>query len=68
MATTYTVISTQAYVYQDATRRVVEGYRVFFTYNPTGETYSVMVPNLVAGTIKSAIDAMVKQLDDLSKI
>ena len=68
MATTYTIISTQTYVYLDTTRRVIEGFKVFFSYNPTGETYFVMVPTLAPGVIKTAIETMVKQLDDLSKI
>ena len=68
MAATYNIIGRQPYVYQDQFAHVVDGFKVFFSYNPTGETFFVMVPNLAVGTVKAAIEAMVKQLDDLSKI
>jgi hypothetical protein len=41
---------------------------VFFTYVPNGATYFVNVATLDQGTVKTAVDALVKQLDDLSKI
>jgi hypothetical protein len=68
MPTTYKIIGREPYVYLDAFKHVVDGFRVFFTVDQTGETFFVQVPSLAAGGIKTAIDAMVKQLDDISKI
>jgi hypothetical protein len=68
MATNYTVTGSQPYVYLDTFNRVVDGFKVFFTYTPTGETYFVQVSSLDAGKVKAAIGTMVKNLDDISKL
>jgi hypothetical protein len=68
MATNFTITGSQPYTYLDKFNRVVDGYKVFFTYVPNGATYFVNVATLDQGTVKTAVDALVKQLDDLSKI
>jgi hypothetical protein len=66
MVDKYVITGTQPYTYLDGTRSVVEGFRVFFHLPAFDEAHYVQVPSLNKDTVKNAIEARVKQREDLS--
>jgi hypothetical protein len=68
MATDYRVVSTQPYHYQDATMRVVDGYRVYFYLTQYDETHYVLVPSLNPEAVKRAIALLIADRKSLGTV
>lgn len=68
MAADYRVVSTQPYHYQDATMRVVDGYRVYFYLGAYDETHYVLVPSLNPEAVKKAIAQLIADRKNLGTI
>ena len=62
----YTVISTQPWIYTDATNQVVHGFRVFVNFGEYNETHELYVRSLSSNVVKTAAENLLKQRKDLS--
>lgn len=62
----YKVVETRPAVYNDRTQGVVNGYLTVFVMTDYDETHEVRTPKLDAATIRTAIEAAIKERDDLA--
>jgi len=68
MATDWKVISTQPYSFQDATKRLIEGFKVGFQITSVNEVHTVNVASLDPATVGKAISELVAQRLALAKL
>lgn len=68
MAGKFSVVSTQPYTYQDATSRLVHGYRVFFKIIQFDEVHEVNVPNLDPLTVQAAVGPIIANREKLAQL
>ena len=68
MAADWKIVSTQPYSYQDATKRLIEGFKVAFLVTQVNEIHEVKVPSLDPAIVTKAISDLVTQRLALSKL
>ena len=68
MAGKYSIVDTQPTVYQDPIKGVVNGVLVRFTLDDYNEVHEIRVPEMNVQTVKTAIEKVVKQRDDLAAL
>ena len=68
MAGKYTILETSPTVYQDPVKGVVSGVLVRFTLDDYNEVHEIRVPEMNVATVKTAIEKISKQRDDLAAL
>ena len=68
MAADWKIVTTQPYSYQDATKRLIEGFKVGFRIASVDEVHTVNVPSLDPTIVGKAITDLVTQRLALSKL
>jgi len=66
--TKYTILTTQPTTYQDQALGIVNGVLVRFRLDDYNEVHDVRVPKMDVSAVKTAIEDVVKQRDELAAL